>query len=397
MNDLDIERLRAATPGCAISAFFNHSGASLPSTATLAAITSHLEREALYGGMESAAAAMAQVDATRADAEALLGAGPDEVAFTSSASAAIGLAFAALPPLKAGDRILVGRHEWGGNVSTYTAAAARVGARVEVIPCREDDGSVDAQALAAMLDDHVKLVSLTWLPANGGLVNDAAAIGRVTRAAGVPYFVDAGQSLGQIPVDVQAIGCDVLKGTARKFLRGPRGTALLYVRSGFVPKLHPAFLDVQSAPWSDGCAAPRADARVFETVETSVALLLGLGVALRQARDLGVERLQRRIGALAQRLRDELDDIPGVTVRDLGSKRSGLVSFTVQGLGAQEVRRQLADKRIVVGANGVAYTPFDMTARGIQDIVRASVSYLNTEAEIERLVSAVHAIARDRG
>ena len=130
-DDLDVESLRAATPGCAISSFFNHSGASLPSTATLSAITSHLEREALYGGMESAAAAMSQLDTTRRDAEALLGAEANEVAFTSSASAAIGLAFAALPPLKAGDRILVGRHEWGGNVSTYTAAAARVGARVE--------------------------------------------------------------------------------------------------------------------------------------------------------------------------------------------------------------------------------------------------------------------------
>src|SRR4051794_18658238 len=125
MNALDIARLRAETPGCAVSAFFNHSGASLPSGATLAAITSHLEREALYGGMEAAAAVGDALQSARATAAALINARPDDVAFTSSASAAIGLAFAALPPLRAGDRILVGRQEWGGNVATYSAAAAR--------------------------------------------------------------------------------------------------------------------------------------------------------------------------------------------------------------------------------------------------------------------------------
>jgi selenocysteine lyase/cysteine desulfurase len=245
-----------------------------------------------------------------------------------------------------------------------------------------------------MLDERVRLVSLTWLPANGGLVNDAAAIGRITRAAGVPYFVDAGQALGQLPVDVQAIGCDVLKGTARKFLRGPRGTALLYVRRGFVTRLRPAFLDVQSAPWTDGRVTPRADARVFETVEIAVALLAGLGVALREARSTGVERIQRRIARLSTQLRGLLAETPGVTLRDLGTQRSGLVSFTVDGMAAQDVRQHLARQHIVVGANGVSYTPFDMTARGLQGIVRASVNHLNTEDEMHRLAAAVAVLAR---
>jgi selenocysteine lyase/cysteine desulfurase len=391
-DDLDIDRLRADTPGCAVGGFFNHSGASLSSARTLSAITNHLQQEALYGGMEAAAAAARQLAKVRADAEALLGASANEVAFTSSASAAIGLAFAALPALKPGERILVGRHEWGGNVSTYQAAAARAGAQVEVIPCREDDGSVDAEALERMVDDRVRLVSLTWLPANGGLVNDAAAIGRVTRAAGIPYFVDAGQALGQMPVNVEEIGCDVLKGTARKFLRGPRGTALLYVRTSFMPRLRPAFIDVQSGPWTEGAVKQRADARVFETIEGSVALLLGLGAALEQAHAIGMQRIQRRIAMLAQRLRDALSAVDGVVVQDLGSTRSGIVSFTVRGLGAQMVRERLAEQGITVGANGVTCTPFDMTERGLHEIGRASVSYLNTEGEVDQLAAALRSI-----
>jgi cysteine desulfurase/selenocysteine lyase len=392
-----IEFLRSQTPGCAIGAHFNHSGASLPTTATLTATTEHLQREALYGGMEAGAGVQAQLDAAREDAAALLGAAVGEVAFMSSGSAAFGAVFAALPAFKAGDRILVGRQEWGGNLGTMRDVAARTGARIETIPCR-DDGSADPAALAAMIDDRVRLVALTWAPANGGLINDAAAIGKVTRAAGVPYFIDAGQALGQIPTDVAAIGCDMLKGACRKFLRGPRGTALLYVRTDFIPRLDPAFLDVQSAPWvGDGISGGpvrRTDARLFETVETSIAVLLGLGVALKQARAIGIEAIRCRIRELADGLRARLAEIPGVTLRDLGTDRSGLVAFTVDGLGAQDVRSRLAAERIAVGANGIPYTPLDMTARNLPEIVRASVSYFNTEAEIDRLVVAVAAIAR---
>jgi cysteine desulfurase / selenocysteine lyase len=391
----DIEALRAETPGCAMGAHFNHAGSSLPTRATMAAITEHLQRESLYGGMEAAAGALEQIEAARSDAAALVGAPASEIAFTSRGSAGFGFVFAALPRLAGGDRILVGRQEWGGNLATMRAAADRVGATVEAIPCRED-GSADPDALSAMIDDRIRLISLTWLPANGGLINDAAAIGRVARAAGVPYIIDAGQALGQIPVDVAALGCDMLKGACRKHLRGPRGTALLYVRTSFLASLEPAFLDVLSGPWVDGGPTRRSDARLFESAEAPVALLLGLGVALKQVRAIGIGAIRARVRQLADDLRARLAEIKGVTLHDLGHERSGLVSFTVQGLGAQEVRSRLARQRIAVGANGVPYTPLDMTARNLREIVRASVHYYNTAAEIERLVSAVASIAANR-
>jgi cysteine desulfurase/selenocysteine lyase len=389
----DIEQLRAETSGCAINTYFNHSGASLPTNATVAAVTDHLQREALHGGMDAAAAVADRIEKARADAAALVGATPGEIAFTTSGSAGFGLVFAALPPLRSGDRILVGRQEWGGNLATMRAAADRVGALVEAIPCCED-GSVDATALTRMIDERVRLISLTWLPANGGLINDAEAVGRVARAAGVPYFVDAGQALGQIPVDVSRIGCDMLKGTARKYLRGPRGTALLYVRSDFLPRLTPAFLDVQSGPWTEDGPRVRTDARRFETVEGSIALQLGMAEALRHALEIGVEPVRTRIVTLAADLRTALADIKNVSVRDLGTQKSGLVSFTIAGIAAPDVRTRLAAEHISVGANGVPYTPLDMKARGLDGIVRASVSYFNTEDEIAGVAAAVAALAR---
>jgi cysteine desulfurase/selenocysteine lyase len=392
MGRLDVETLRAATPGCATSVHFNHAGASLMSAATLAAITEQLQREASLGPHEAAAMVQGKLDQARADAARLLNAAVGEIAFTPSGSAGWGLAFAALPQLRAGDRILVGRHEWGGNLATMQRAAVRAGARVEVIACRED-GSVDPDALAAMIDERVRLVALTWLPANGGLINDAAAIGRVTRAAGIPYFADAGQALGQIPVDVEAIGCDVLKGAGRKHLRGPRGTAILYVRASFLPRLDTVFSDVLSAPWTAQGPVPRRDARIFETSEHPVALLLGLGVALHEALSLGVPAIREQIDLTATRLRGELAAIDGVAIHDLGQQRSGLISFTVGDLDVNAVKNRLASVGISVGANGPAYTPFDMEARGLSGIVRASVSYLTSEQDIERLLAAVRDVA----
>jgi len=392
MAGLDIETLRAATPGCATSVHFNHAGASLMSGATLAAITEQLGREATLGPHEAAVAVQGRLDQARADAARLLNATAGEIAFTASGSAGWGLAFAALPPLRAGDRILVGRQEWGGNLATMQRAAARAGARIEVIACR-DDGSVDPDALAAMIDERVRLVALTWLPANGGLINDAAAIGRVTRSAGIPYFVDAGQALGQIPVDVEAIGCDVLKGAGRKHLRGPRGTAILYVRGSFQARLDPVFSDVLSAPWTGEGPAPRGDARIFETSEHAVALLLGLGVALHEALSLGIPAIREKIDATATGLRAELAAIAGVALHDLGRQRSGLVSFTVGDLDVYDVKNRLASLGVSVGANGPAYTPFDMAARGLAGIVRASVSYLTSEQDIRRLLLGIRDIA----
>lgn len=395
MNTFDVEELRSETPGCESGVHFNHSGASLPSRSTLETIWDYLRREAADGPMEAANEASALLEDVRAGAASLIGAAPDELALMGSGSAAWGAAFAALPPLAAGDRIFVGRQEWGGNLATMQAAAARAGARIETIPVRED-GSVDAAALASMIDDRVRLVSLTWLPANGGLINDAAAVGRVTKPAGIPYFIDAGQAFGHIPIDVAALGCDVLKAAGRKFLRGPRGTAILYVRREFQQRLTPSYLDVVSGPIVDGFVRMRNDARRLEASENSPALLLGLGTAIRQARVLGIDVIHERITGLAGTLRNNLRSIPKVTVRDLGTDLSGIVSFTIDGTPSSEVRAALARRQIAIGANGVPYTPLDMTARGLDQIARASVSYLNTPSEVALLSDAVAEIAAAR-
>ncbi len=406
LSNADIDALRARTPGITepdgqvrTRLHFNHAGASLPDRSVSEAIAAHYQQELQCGAMEAGVQAASAIAAGRTLVAKLLGANCEEIAFASSGSMAHGLAFAALPKLRTGDRILVGRQEWGGNLASYRQAAQRAGASVEVIPCCAD-GSVDAAALANLIDARVRLVSLTWLPANGGLINDAAAIGRVTRAANIPYFIDAGQALGQLPIDVQTLQCDVLKSAGRKHLRGPRGTAILYVRKTFLTTLEPAFLSTLAATDLETCTlneAPtlRTDARLFECGETSGALTLGLCAALDLALTIDAQASFTRIQMLANALRTQLRSIPSVSLHDLGtSYLSGLVSFSVGKLPAPQVQALLAQQDITIGANGASYTPLDMLARGLDGVVRASVSYLHTPSEIEQLTQAVARISR---
>jgi len=388
VSPLDVQHLRDETPGCQSGiVHFNHAGASLPSQATLDAIIEQLQREARDGPMEAGEHGAVLAEKARRAAAQLLNAPASSIAFASSGSTAWSMAFQALGPWQPGDRILVGRHEWGGNLASMELAV-QAGARVEVIPC-DDSGAACPLALQAMIDARVKLIDLTWLPANGGLINPAQAIGEVARRHAIPYFIDAGQAVGQVPVDVQALHCDVLKSAGRKHLRGPRGTALLYVRGDFLGRLSPAQRDVFSAPWTDQGFDLRNDARRFETSETSFALLAGLGNALQEMNRLGIERVWERVSRTSERIREALRGMAGVTLHDLGTRQSGLIAFNLAGWDAFELKRRLGLKRINIGANGVAYTPLDMQARGLESVARVSVSPLNNDHDIELLLAAL--------
>ncbi|MEM5294264.1 aminotransferase class V-fold PLP-dependent enzyme [Burkholderia sp. JPY481] len=387
-----IDAIRARTPGVLSTTHFNHAGASLPSAATLEAIHVHLLREASMGPMEAGAAAGEQTERARTLAARLLNAQPAEIALTTGNSSGWGAAFAAFGPWREGQRILVARHEWGGNLATMRLLAQHAGASIETIPS-DASGRVDPRALEAMLDDRVRLIALTWLPANGGLINPAAAIGQVARRHGIPYFIDAAQAIGQLPIDVVEVGCDVLAGVGRKALRGPRGTGLLYVRRDFLPRLTPAFVDTYSAPLdANGEPVLRDDAARLESSEASIALHCGLANALDEALEIGIDNIRAQIDRTAQTLRERLAAMPGVSVLDQGVERSGLVSFNVAGLDAMSVRRALAAQGITIGSNGVAYTPFDMTIRGLTQIARASVSYLTTDAEVDKLLAGIRTL-----
>ena len=388
---LDVERLRADTPGCAHVTHFNNAGASLPPAPVLDAVVEHLQREAQIGGYEAARERHDRLEHTYDALARLLGARRDEIAVVENATRAWDMAFYSFP-FAPGDRILTGRAEYASNWIALAQVASRTGAVVEVVP-DDEAGQFDIAELERMLDERVKLVSLVHVPTQSGLVNPAAEVGRVTRAAGVPLLLDACQSVGQMPLDVEELGCDILSATGRKFLRGPRGTGFLYVRRPLLEQLEPPFLDLHAAEWlADGGYVIRDDARRFENWETYFAGKVGLGVAADYALDVGLESIWERVHALAAMLRSRLGDLPGVTVRDRGRVLGATVTFEVAGHSAGEVQSALARRKINVSLMDAASARLDLDPRGITEMVRASVHYFNTEEELDLLVQTVAAI-----
>lgn len=385
---IDVERARAETPGCQRVLHFNNAGSALPPRGVLQAVQAHLAREAEIGGYEAAAEAEAQIEHTYDAIAQLLGCERGEIALVENATRAWDMAFYSLR-FAPGDRILTGRAEYASNVIAYLQVAKRTGARVEVVP-DDEHGQLDVAALREMLDARVKLVALTHVPTNGGLVNPAARVGALTRAAGVPFLLDACQSAGQLPLDVAALGCDMLAATGRKYLRAPRGTGFLYVRRAMIERLEPPFLDMHAADWS----APdrfeiRSDARRFENWESFVAGRIGLGVAVDYALALGLPEIAQRTAMLAAQLRAALSARPDIRVCDKGEQLCGIVTFVKRDETCSAVKQRLRASGINISVSDLASTRFDMQARGLQELCRASLHYYNTPEEIERFCAAL--------
>jgi selenocysteine lyase/cysteine desulfurase len=389
---IDVDRVRADTPGVHHVAHLNNAGAALPPRQVHQAVVDYLTREAEIGGYETSAERRADWEHTYDALARLLNTGRDEIAVVENATRAWDMAFYAFR-FAPGDRILTGRAEYASNWIALKQVAGRTGAVVDVVP-DDERGQIDVDALAAAIDDDVKLVSLVHVPTQSGLVNPAEKVGKVTRAAGVPLLLDACQSAGQLPLDVEAIGCDILSGTGRKFLRGPRGTGFLYVRRGLIERLEPPLLDMHAADWlPDGGYAIRSDARRFENWETYYAGKVGLGVAVDYALEVGIDAIWARIQELATRLRAKLGELDGVTLLDRGEVLGATVTFTVDGHDPVAIRDALRTRAVNVSVMERASAQLDYGPRGLESAVRSSVHYYNDDTDLDRLVEGVRALA----
>ncbi|MFN8026498.1 MAG: aminotransferase class V-fold PLP-dependent enzyme [Acidimicrobiia bacterium] len=281
---VDVERERADTPGCRDVVHLNNAGAALPSRPVLDAVIDHLELEARVGGYMAADLVAERSNAVYASVAQLIGASPGEIALVESATRAWDMAcYSLASTFRPGDRILTSVSEYASNVIAFLQLAERSGVELAFVP-DDDTGQLDVDALRGMIDERTRLVAMSWIPTQGGLVNPAAAVGAVARDAGVPYLLDACQAAGHLPIDVDELGCDFLSATGRKYLRVPRGTGFLYVRRDWVARLDPPFADVHAAQWAPGDRVVlRDDARRFESWERSVANQLGLGAAVDHA------------------------------------------------------------------------------------------------------------------
>jgi selenocysteine lyase/cysteine desulfurase len=292
-------------------------------------------------------------------------------------------------PLKTGDRILTHESEYVSNYLALLQRARSRGLEIDVVPS-DSLGQIDLQAMEELIGPRTRLVMLTHVPTQGGLVNPAEAVGKIAARHGLIYMLDACQSAGQMELNVSRIGCHVLSGTGRKFLRGPRGTGFLYVCDDMIAKIEPPFIDLRSAEWTTSNTYKLVpDATRFENWESFVAGRIGLAHAVQYARRIGLDDIEESILRLARQLRDGLSALPKVTVHDRGKRQCGIVTFLKDGLAPYDMQQRLRDAGINVSVSTRNSAQLDFGSRGLNSLVRASVHYYNTENEVDRFVETI--------
>ena len=385
-----LKQWRADTPACNSRIHLNNAGAALMPASVLRSIVAHLELETKIGGYEAADACMAQIERCYEDIATLLNAAPRNVAIVANATAGFIQALSTID-FKPGDAIVTSRCDYTSNQIQYLALKKRLG--VSVLHAADlPEGGIDPDSVRDLLQQHrCRLVAISWVPTNSGLVQDVQSVGRVCREFEIPYLIDACQAAGQIPMDVMQLGCDYLSFTARKFLRGPRGIGGLYVSDRALARGdYPLFVDMRGARWLAGDHIElERTARRFEDWEFPYALVLGQGAAVRYAMEVGIDIAQARAWHLAAHARARLESIDGVHVLDRGQRRCAIVTASIRGWHAADAVTALAQRGINTSASLREYGIIDFDARGIDSAVRISPHYYNTTAEIEQLASAI--------
>jgi selenocysteine lyase/cysteine desulfurase len=254
------------------------------------------------------------------------------------------------------------------------------------------DGGVDVEDMKRLMDaHHPKLVSLTHVPSNTGLIQPVEAVGKLCKERNLYYLVDACQSAGQIPLDVQSIHCDFLSATLRKFLRGPRGAGFLYVSDRVIDeKLEPLFIDMRGGDW----IAPneyqvRMDARRFEDWEIPYALLLGCKAAIDLANSLGIDAIQQRNHFLGEIIRKRISALPGFRLLDIGREQSSIITVEIRGQKPATVLQGLRNENINTSVGHKHFALLDFETKQVEWALRISPHYYNTEEEIDLLIHAL--------
>ena len=388
-----LTQIREDTPGVNEVIHFNNCGSALPPTPVLETVINHLKREASIGGYEAADEAQERLNAVYDSTAKLIGSQAHEIAVIENATRAWDMAVYGYK-FSPGDRVLLCRAEYVSNVIALLQLKERH--QIEIIVIDDDEyGQIDLVHLEQELAKGAEMVTLTHTPTSGGLINPAESVGTLCNAYNTFFVLDACQSIGQVPINVKEIGCQVLSATSRKYLRGPRGVGFLYVEESALDQIEPPFLDLRAATWTSDMGYEIVDgAKRFENWETNFAGKLGLGAAIDYALDLTVEKTSIRLKALAEILRSKLASLNELSIHDQGQDKGGIVTFSIEGLESEVVSQKLRAQKINTSTTAPGAARFDLDHRGIPTVVRASTHYYNSEEEIDCFVSAVAALSK---
>lgn len=387
---MNIDKIRRDTPGCADKLFVNSAGASLVPRPVFDAVSGYLQEEQKVGGYFLADQRLEDIRLFYHHAAELLHCAPGNIAFCHDATDAFTKALSAISFQK-GDIILTTDDDYVSNHLNFIGLRDRLG--ITLVKGRNNaNGDLDVAHFSELIAKHrPTLVSVTHIPTNSGLIQDVQAVGKICREYDCTYIVDACQSVGQIPVNVSEIQCDYLSATGRKFIRGPRGTGLLYVSDRMLDKgQHPLLVDLHGATWEEEFEYTlRQDAGRFEYWEKPYALQIGLSEALKYILEIGINEIASYNQQIMKRLRKNLSGIKGVHTYDRGSELASILTFRKEGMSQQSIKEALNKQDVYYSVANIHNALLDFRKKNIEWAVRISPHYFNTEEEMDRLAAII--------
>lgn len=392
---MNIQQYRLDTPGTAKFIHLNNAGAALMPAPVIKAVQDHLELELLNGGYEAAALAREAINRFYPVLARLLNAQERNIAFTASATDSYNRALSSIS-FQQGDVILTTNNDYVSNQIAFLQLQKRFGIRL-IRAADRPEGGVDPLDMERLIRVHrPRLVAVTHIPTSSGLIQPVQAIGELCRRHDCHYLVDACQSAGQLPLDVETMHCDFLTATFRKFLRGPRGTGFLYVSDRVLDQpLAPLFLDLHSATWPEADRYELCpDAKRFENWERAYALVLGATAAVDYALSVGLEAISTQVRNNAAYLRDKLSGLEHLALLDRGAELGGIVTVNIPGRQPGPVKARLREAGINTSLVSYGSAVLDFDQKGVDWALRLSPHYYNTVEEMDRAVGEIGLISR---
>jgi len=395
----EVEKFRNETRGTNNVVHLNNAGAGLMPNSVTKAQLDHIALEAEIGGYEAAAHKAAAISEFYDQAALLFNCKATNIAFTASATDSYTRALSSIP-FKQGDVILTDKDDFVSNQIQFLSLQKRLGIKIVHIQ-NSPLGGVDLNDLASKLKTlQPRLLAITHIPTNSGLVQPVLEIASIyynhlqSATENTWYILDACQSVGQMKLDVKELHCDFLSVTGRKFLRGPRGTGILFVSNKALRKgLEPMFIDMRGAEWTEKDAyRQQLDAKRFEDWEFAYSTILGTSSAIAYCRAIGEDRIWGQVKLLSNILREGLQSLNGVRILDKGPELAGLVTFTVRGSDPVLMVNELLKRNINVVPSYRAFGVIDFDEKGVKWAVRASPHYYNTLDELQYFIDSLKEI-----